>query len=250
MNNNEVFDIKNKVVVITGGTRGIGLALAKGFIRYGAKVWIHGSKEESVKKVAESLGCKYGWGDLSKQAGIDDIVHRIYEEEKWVDVVINNAGYEEHESIADSNEVFLDKTYQINTKSPYFLIQKLLPLLKKSKAASIINVTSIHDIIPVRKNASYCMSKASLAMYTKVAALELGEYGIRVNNLAPGAIATDHNRQLVKEKNFNEWIPLGRVGEAEEILGPAMFLASTLSSYVTGTTLYVDGGYMQNLLRY
>ena len=86
--------------------------------------------------------------------------------------------------------------------------------------------------------------------FTKVAALELAKYGIRVNNLAPGAILTDMNRELVEAMDFEQWIPIGRVGRADELIGPAVFLASDASSYVTGTTLYVDGGYSENLLRY
>ena len=87
-------------------------------------------------------------------------------------------------------------------------------------------------------------------MFTKVAALELAKENIRVNNLAPGAILTDMNRELVENMEFEQWIPLERVGRAEELVGPAVFLASAASSYVTGTTLYVDGGYSENLLRY
>lgn len=104
--------------------------------------------------------------------------------------------------------------------------------------------------MPVRGNGYYCMAKSSLAMYTRVAALELAQYGIRVNNLAPGAILTDMNRELVEQMDFDRWIPMQRVGRAEELAGPAVFLASEASSYVTGTTLFVDGGYSENLLRY
>ena len=137
-----------------------------------------------------------------------------------------------------------------NTKSAYVLLQKLLRALKKAGRASVINVTSIHQKVPVRENGYYCMAKASLGMFTKVAALELAKYGIRVNNLAPGAILTDMNRELVEAMDFEQWIPIGRVGRADELIGPAVFLASDASSYVTGTTLYVDGGYSENLLQY
>ena len=249
-NMNNLFNLNGKVVVVTGGTRGIGASIAKGCKEAGARVWIHGSDEETTKKIATLYGYEYGWGDLSQMEGIDNLIERILEKEEKIDVIFNNAGYETHKSVEDSSEEFLDKTYQINTKSPYFLVQRLLPLLKKSKGASIINVTSIHDVVPVRENASYCMSKASMAMYTKVAALELAKYKIRVNNLAPGAIRTDHNESIVKEMDFDSWIPLGRVGDADEMIGPAIFLASEASSYMTGSTIYVDGGYKENLLRY
>jgi gluconate 5-dehydrogenase len=114
-------------------------------------------------------------------------------------------------------------------------------------------MSSIHQKVPVKSNSPYCMAKASMEMFGKVASLEFSKDNIRVNTIAPGAIRTDMNREIIKdmgEENFNEWIPLGRVGETSEIFGPTLFLASSASSYVTGTTLYVDGGYMQNLLRY
>ena len=144
----------------------------------------------------------------------------------------------------------MDAVYNVNAKAPYFLVQKLLPALKQAGKAAVINVTSIHQRVPVRGNGYYCMAKSSLAMYTRVAALELAQYGIRVNNLAPGAILTDMNRELVEQMDFDRWIPMQRVGRAEELAGPAVFLASEASSYVTGTTLFVDGGYSENLLRY
>ena len=122
--------------------------------------------------------------------------------------------------------------------------------MEKAKGASIINVTSIHETVPVRTQAYYCMAKAALSMLTKVAALEFAAKEIRVNNIAPGAIETDMNRELIQEMDFEQWIPMGRVGNSDEIVGPVIFLASEASSYVTATTVTVDGGYAQNLLRY
>ncbi len=127
------------------------------------------------------------------------------------------------------------------------------PPLKRSPAGSIINITSIHQTVPYPNNAAYSMSKAALAMFTKVAALELAPRHIRVNNFAPGAVETDINRDVldaIGRDKFQEWIPLGRVAITREMIGPALFLASNASSYVTGTTLYADGGYRQNLVRY
>ena len=107
--------------------------------------------------------------------------------------------------------------------------------------------------MPYPHNAAYSMTKAELAMFTKTAAVELAPDGIRVNNLAPGAVETDINREVLDEigrEKFAEWIPAGRVGQTREMVGPALFLASPASSYVTGATLYADGGYLQNLVRY
>ena len=133
------------------------------------------------------------------------------------------------------------------------LTHLLLPLLKKSSGASVINITSVHETIPYPHNASYSMSKAALCMFTRVMALELAPHKIRVNNLAPGAVETDLNRDVldrIGRDKFAEWIPLGRVATADEMIPPAVFLASDASKYITGTTLYAEGGYIHNLVRY
>ena len=246
----QLFDLTDKNVLITGGTRGIGYAIAQGVKQAGGRVWIHGSSEDRTRRIAEENGFDYLYGDLRDQEGLDGMLRPFLTREDRLDVLINNAGFETHSPIENAEEESMDAIYNVNTKSPYFLLQKLLPALKKAGRASVINVTSIHQKVPVRENGYYCMAKASLGMFTKVAALELAKYGIRVNNLAPGAILTDMNRELVEAMDFEQWIPIGRVGRADELIGPAVFLASDASSYVTGTTLYVDGGYSENLLRY
>lgn len=250
MDSNKLFDLTGKVALVTGGTRGIGEAMAKGLQEAGAKVWIHGTNEEVLKKIAKEKGYNYCVANLKDISQIDNMIERITSIEERLDILINNAGYETHSTIEEATQDYLDGIYNVNTKSPYFIIQKLLPLLKKSGNASIINVTSIHETVPVRENTAYCMSKAALAMYTKVAALELAKYNIRVNNLAPGAIRTDMNKDLVDDMDFDKWIPLGRVGDVAEMIGPTIFLASQASSYMTGATLFIDGGYKENLLRY
>ncbi len=253
----QLFNVKNKVVLITGSSRGIGAALAKGFSLNGAKVYIHGRKEEATKDAAIALGIEdYVYGDLANDAEVNKIIETIKKRESKLDVLINNAGYEGDQAIDGADMDIVDTVYKVNTRSPFVFISEFSDLLKAANGASVINITSIHDHTPVRKNSAYCMSKASMAMMTKVAALEYGKYNIRFNNIAPGAIYTDMNRQLIADLedsmgvHFGDWVPLERVGEAKEIVGPAIFLASDASSYMTATTIYVDGGYMENLLRY
>lgn len=245
-----VFDLTERVVLVTGGTRGIGLAIAKGMQQAGAHVWIHGSTQESTQKAAEENGFAYIYGDLRYPEHLNQILAPFLESEEKLDVLVNNAGFETHSQILSASEEEMDMIYNVNTKAPFFLTQMLIPRLKKSGHGSVINVTSIHQKVPVRENSYYCMSKASLSMFSKIAALELAKENIRVNNLAPGAILTDMNRELVEQMDFDKWIPMQRVGNVGELVGPAIFLASDAASYVTGTTLYVDGGYSENLLRY
>lgn len=246
----ELFSLSEKIAVVTGGTRGIGLAIALGMKRAGATVWIHGRVRDTTLAVAEHHGFHYIYGDLRQPEALDDMLEPFVSANSRLDILVNNAGFEEHNLMADVTGAMLDSIYNVNAKSPFFLTQKLLPLLKESAAASVINVTSIHQTVPVRENGPYCIAKAALAMFSKVIALELAGDNIRVNNLAPGAILTDMNRELVEYMDFDQWIPMERVGRTDELAGPAVFLASAASSYVTGTTLYVDGGYRENLLRY
>lgn len=246
----KIFDLTGRIAFVTGGSRGIGLAIAQGLKEAGATVWVHARTEKNIEAVAKENGFKYTYGDLSDMTAVKKMASDIIEKEEKLDILVNNAGFELTSAVEEMTEEDLNIMYNINAKSPAFLAQELMPLLKKSKGASIINVTSIHQEVPVRMNTYYCMAKAALGMYTKTAALELAKYNIRVNNLAPGAILTDMNRELVEAMDFNKWIPLERVGETRELIGPAIFLASDASSYVTGATLFVDGGYKENLLRY
>jgi NAD(P)-dependent dehydrogenase (short-subunit alcohol dehydrogenase family) len=168
-------------------------------------------------------------------------------------VLVNNAGMESIMSIEHMDMATFDRIWSVNVRAAVELTHLLLPLLKRSGAASIINVTSIHDTMPYPHNAAYSMSKAALAMFTKTIAVELAPHGIRANNFAPGAVETDINRDVLQDighENFRQWIPAGRVAQTSEMIGPALFLASDASSYVTGATLYADGGYLQNLVRY
>ena len=247
---NTLFDLTGKVALVTGGTRGIGLSIAKGLKEAGAKVYIHGSKMENTAKVAKENGLFYVYADLKDKTQRDCMLESFKEQEDKLDILVNNAGIESAVGILNSEESVLEDVYKVNAQSPYFIIKELIPLMKNANGASVINVTSIHETVPVREQSYYCMSKAALAMFTKVAALEFAKYGIRFNNIAPGAIETDMNRDLIHTMEFDKWIPLGRVGNTNELVGPTIFLASVASSYVTATTVTVDGGYEQNLLRY
>lgn len=245
-----LFDVSGKTIVITGSTRGIGFTLAQNLKELGANVWIHGSNKERTQKVAEKYGFKFVWADLSDLSTIDLMVDTIIKEEEKIDVLINNAGFEVHDKLEELDAKKITDIHNINLNSPMMIAKKLFPLLKKSDYPSIINISSIHQYVPVKTNIYYCTAKAALEMFNKVASLEWAKYNIRVNNIAPGAIATDMNRELLKELPFEDWIPLQRVGDASEIVGPVVFLCSKASSYMTGASLFVDGGYQHNLLRY
>jgi gluconate 5-dehydrogenase len=249
----ELFSLQDKIALITGSTRGIGEELARGFAAAGAKVWVHGRDETSGHALATELGGRFVKADLARSEEVRALADALIAAESRLDVLVNNAGLEIIMSLDQMDMFAFDLIWQVNVRAAVELTRLLLPLLERSSAGSIINITSIHQTVPYPNNAAYSMSKAALAMFTKVAALELAPRNIRVNNFAPGAVETDINRDVldaIGRDKFKEWIPLGRVAMTREMIGPALFLASNASSYVTGATLYADGGYRQNLVRY
>jgi len=253
MNPTDLFRLDGKTALITGGNRGIGKAIAKGFTAAGAKVWIAARNEENGQKTAKEIGCTFVKMDLASSDEIQKLVRRISAEEEKLDVLVNNAAQEVILPFEKTDMAVADQIWRVNVRAAEELTHSLLPLLKRSSSASIINVTSIHDVMPYPHNLDYNMSKAALNMFTKTLALELGPLGIRVNNLAPGPVETDINREVIDEigrENFAEWVPIGRVAQVDEMIGPTLFLASEASSFVNGSTLYADGGYMLNLVRY
>ena len=253
MNPTDLFRLDGKTALITGGNRGIGKAIARGFSAVGANVWIAARNEEKGVHTAEEIGCKFVRTDLASSDDIRELVRRISAEEEKLDVLVNNAAQEVILPFEKTDLAVADQIWRVNVRAAQELTHSLLPLLKKAPSASIINVTSIHDVMPYPHNLDYNMSKAALNMFTKTLAVELGPTGIRVNNLAPGPVETDINREVIDEigrDNFAEWVPIGRVAQVDEMIGPALFLASEASSFVNGSTLYADGGYMLNLVRY
>lgn len=248
-------DLTNKVALVTGSARGIGRAIAEGFVRAGARVWFHGPNDAD-KAIADALGQPFVRADFISPADVERMADSIASKESRLDILVNNAGIEPIMALESIDMSKFDACFAVNVRAPLQLTTALLPLLKAAGAdggASIINVTSIHDSVPYPHNAVYSMTKAALAMLTKTASIELAPFGIRVNNLAPGAIETDINRHVIDEigrDKFAEWIPAGRVGSVEEVVGPALFLACDAASYVTGATLYADGAYRHHLIRY
>jgi NAD(P)-dependent dehydrogenase (short-subunit alcohol dehydrogenase family) len=245
--------LDGKIALVTGSTRGIGCEIARGFAAAGARVWIHGRQQREAEQVADEVDGRFVLADLAAPDAVRGLAQTIAAAESRLDVLVNNAGVEVVMPIAAMDMAGFDLVWRVNVRAPVELTHRLLPLLRAAPAASVINVTSIHDVVPYAYNSAYCASKAALAMVTRTIAIELAPEGIRVNNLAPGAVETDINREILDEigrDRFAEWIPLGRVAQTSELVGPALFLASDASSYVTGETIYADGAYRHHLVRY
>lgn len=243
--------LEGRVAIITGAGRGIGRAIAVGYAREGAAVVLADRCREPAEEVL--LQIRKGGGraltvevDVSEIAEQRRLLEATVREFGLLNILVNNAGVEFHESVLQASPETWERTMGVNIRGAYFLSCKAASLMAGAGSGKIINISSIHDLQPLRERAIYSISKGGVAMMTKSLALELAEHGIQVNAISPGAILTDMNREHLSDTNKRERlisrIPMKRLGEPGDIVGAAVFLASSESDYVTGTTICVDGG--------
>ena len=241
---NTLFDVSNKVVIVTGGGRGNGLAIAKGLMKLGAKV-IRIDLNFDVK--SNEFDFKF---DLKNFSEIRALIKKIHEKFGVIDGLINNAGISitSNEPYNDNNAY--DDTLNINLNAAFELCAAVCPIMSKQGAGSIINVTSLGAELGFPNNPSYQISKAGLRQATKAIARDWGNSNIRVNNLCPGYIKTNMTKKsysdpILSKERTNKML-LKRWGESTDLVGPAAFLLSDASSYITGSDIYVDGGWTSN----
>jgi 3-oxoacyl-[acyl-carrier protein] reductase len=241
---------KDKVVFITGASRGIGQAAAVLFAGHGAGLVLHARREESlqttfdlISEVSDERPFHVTY-DVNDNDGVKKSFQLIRKEKKKLDVLINNAGIMEESLLGMIRSDLVDLTMQTNVQSVLYHMQYASRLMMKQKAGSIINVSSIIGVNGSEGNAVYAASKAGVIGATKSAAKELAPYNIRVNAVAPGFIETDLTSHYQNERleKVIENIKMKRMGKPEEVANAMLFLASDLSSYVTGQVIGVDGG--------
>jgi len=244
--------LEKKVALITGGSRSIGRAIALGFAREGADIAVNyvSNTEEAQNTVQEieALGRRAlaVRADTSKRPEVQAMVKEVWERLGPIDILVNNAGVQKRVFFLDLEEKDWDWMLGVNLKGYYLVGQAVAARMQTGKQGVIINVSSEAAGFPAPRMTAYCVSKAGVAMLTKCMALELAQHGIRVNALAPGLTRTDINRKDLEDEDFLKLrlarIPLGRVMNPEDLVGAALFLASSDSQTATGTTLQVDGG--------
>jgi glucose 1-dehydrogenase len=250
-----------KVAVVTGSSRGIGKAIANRFVKNGYSVVLNARDEGDLKKAAEDISKEAGnsqmvsyiSGDISEENICISLIQEAVKRFGRIDVLINNAGIsgvskKVNEIASDDWDYVID----VNLKGAFLCTREALKHMIQNRDSnnnnnySIINISSVHESIPQPDAAPYAASKGGMEMLTKNTAMEVADKGIRVNGIAPGAIATDMNKDLLedeqKKKEKEQSIPLKRIGQPEEIAKVALFLASEDASYITGTTIYADGG--------
>lgn len=249
--------LANKVVLVTGSSQGIGQAIAIRLAGEGADVIVAGRVDDerlqkSVELVREK-GRRVGVvaGDISQAATCQHMIDEGIKQMGRIDILVNNAGVEKHAAFWDITEDHFDQTLGVNLKGAFFTTQAFVRhRCDDGNNGKIINISSVHEELPFPNFTSYCASKGGLKMMMRNLAVELAPLGITINNIAPGAISTPMNANLlnnpVQLKALLNNIPLGRMGKPEDVAGMAAFLASADADYVTGSTFYVDGGLLWN----
>lgn len=248
------FNLKNKVAIVTGASKGIGESIARGLAEYGAKVVISSRNHEAVNQVANNLK-KEGYDALgiACHVGDEDQLKKLVEETMnaygGVDILVNNAATNPFYGPLDTMEnALFDKIMDINAKAPFHLANLCYPIMKKSGGGSIINIASVEGMKPSVGLGLYSVSKAALIMLTKSQAVEWGKFGIRSNAICPGLIKTKFSSALWQNEKILDQVtrhlPAGRMAVPDEMAGLACFLASDASSYCTGSVFTADGGHM------
>ncbi len=242
--------LNGKIALVTGGTSGIGMATAQLFIAEGAHVYVTGRRQEKVDEAAKLLGVSSTGiqGDVSNMADLDRLFKQIGHEKGRLDIVFANAGAAEFAPFGHVDEAHFDRMFDGNVKGLLFTVQKALPLIPEG--GFVILMSSVVGSKGLPANTVYAATKAAIRSFARTWTTDMKARKIRVNSVSPGPINTEGLRELLgdtpegqqRKASFGQMVPLGRVGEAEEIAQAVLFLASDDSSYMTGAELFVDGG--------
>jgi NAD(P)-dependent dehydrogenase (short-subunit alcohol dehydrogenase family) len=248
------FRLDGKVALITGGARGLGRTMAEALGQAGAEIALAGRSKDACEQAAFAIASTTGRrvrafaADVTKIDDVEQLANDVEGEFGKVDILVNNAGINIRGPIQQLTEADWDAVIDTNLKGPFLCARAIGPRMVSRGWGRVINLGSVLGVIALPGRAPYASSKAGVINLTRVLALEWAGTGVTANAICPGAFATEMNRSLlddpVKYKEFVAQIPMGRWGELEELTGAVVFLASDASSYITGTPLFVDGGWI------
>lgn len=249
----ESFRLDGRRALITGGGKGLGRVIAEALAQAGADVAVVSRTlsdcESAARQIAASTGRKTAFyaADVTKSGEVSAMIDHVQSELGPIDILVNNAGINTRGLAQDLSEEDFDAVIAVNLKAPFLCSRLLGPQMCERGWGRVINLGSMLSVIAIAGRAPYCSAKAGVASLTRVLALEWAQQGVTVNTICPGPFATDMNKPLLQDpekyKAFVSKIPMGRWGELNEIAGVAVFLASEASSYVTGSMLFIDGGW-------
>ena len=249
---NSMFDLTGKTALVTGSSRGIGRAIASTFAQAGANVIIHGSRageklSETVTKIKSNGGKAIGIAaDLSASRQISQLVEKAIAAFNGIDILVLNASIQSYMTIEEFDETEFEKEYAVNLKSSFELIKAVLPHMKSQKWGRILSIGSVNQWKQNPRLSVYSTTKSAQVNLIMNCAREYSKYGITFNNLAPGVISTDRNRDALANEEIRQklikMVPANRFGNSEDCAGPALMLCSEAGSYITGADLPVTGG--------
>ena len=246
-----MFDLSGKVALVTGAHRGLGFAIAQGLARAGATVILNGRNEEALTAAAQSLDAQglaasTAIFDVTVRAAVRESVAAIERQHGRVDILFNNAGIQRRHPFAEFPQEDWDALIATNLTAPFIVSQAVVPGMIARRSGKIVHIASLMSELGRPTVVPYTAAKGGVRQLTRGMAVELAPHNIQVNAIAPGYFATEMNRALLDNAEFNAWVckraPAGRWGEPHEIAGLAVFLASGASDYISGQMLFIDGG--------
>jgi NAD(P)-dependent dehydrogenase (short-subunit alcohol dehydrogenase family) len=249
----KLFDLTGKVALITGGSKGLGKAMARGLADAGADIIISSRHEDELRAALDEILAgtsrrgHYVVADMSQRADVDRLASSALAAMGRVDILVNNAGTNIPQPIDEIGDAEWNAVMDLNLNSVMWLTRSLVPQMKARRWGRIIHISSIMGLVSAPGRNVYSVTKSALIGFARASALDLGSFGITVNCIAPGPFLTDLPMRLLSDeqkRKFTEMTALGRWGEPKELIGPALLLASEAGSYITGTTLVVDGGWL------
>ena len=247
-----LFDIQDRLALVTGSTRGLGHALARGLAQQGVHVIVHGRRQEAAEKAARTLAAETGAKvdavafDVTDAGAVKAAIDPLIERLGVPDILVNNAGLQKRGPFNDFAPADWDAVVATNLSSAFYVSKAVSPAMSERGSGKIVNIGSVQSKLARETIVPYAASKGGVALLTQGMAADLARYGIQVNCLSPGYFQTDMNQALWQDADFNAWIekrtPAQRWGQVEELVGTLVYLCSGASNFVSGQNVFVDGG--------